>query len=571
MTRIKLIVRIVPCALLILLICQPAIAQVTLPEIFGDHMILQRNMNVPIYGWAAAGEKIKVDFMGKSYYAITGADGKWLVKLGRYSAGGPYEMHIQGRSTQLNYKDILLGDVWLASGQSNMEYGLQTEKHAAETISKATDSFIHVFYVPVTLSLRPVGKLPPNVIGSPNGRWVVCSPAAMANPELGWHGITAVGYYFAQQIRKATGVPVGLIGSYRGATPAQAWISEEGLKQEPAFEKYVTAHQKLIDIYSPGKATYPQKLALYQDSIKFWNATVGDAYKDSLKQWEADSARAISAGLILRPRPIISKPAPVIPLDPLDCLNSPTICYNGMIAPLVGYGIKGVIWYQGEGNGNTLADATGYQQLFTRMIRDWRHQWRQGNFAFLFIQLPNWRAPAKTPSEGYWPLLREGQQQTLKTLANTGMAVITDAGDAVNIHPTNKLIPGNRLALVALQKIYGEKIVSSGPVYQSMKIRGNKIIIKFKEVNMGLMSANLIGDDVINTNSKELNGFGIAGEDHKFVWAKAIIEGNSVVVSCDTVANPKAVRYNWADNPPGNLYNKNGLPANPFRTDNWSK
>jgi sialate O-acetylesterase len=554
MTRIKFIICVVLSALLILLSCQPTNAQVTLPKIFGDHMILQRNMNVPIYGWAAVGEKIKVDFMGKSFYAITGANGKWLVKLGRYSAGGPYEMHIQGRSTQLNYKDILLGDVWLASGQSNMEYGLQTEKHGAETISKANDSLIHVFYVPVTLSLRPTDKLPPNVVGSPNGRWVVCSPEAMANPELGWHGITAVGYYFAQQIRKATGVPVGLIGSYRGATPAQAWISEDGLKQEPACEKYANAHQKLIDIYGPGKATYSKKLALYQDS---------------LKQWEADSAKARSAGLPLKPRPLISKRAPTTPLDPLDCINSPTVCYNGMIAPLVGYGIKGVIWYQGEGNGNTFADATGYQQLFTSMIRDWRHQWRQGNFAFLFVQLPNWRAPAKTPSEGYWPLLREGQQLTSKALANTGMAVITDAGDAVNIHPTNKLIPGNRLALVALHKIYGEKIVSSGPVYQSMKIKGNKIIVKFKEVNRGLMSAMLIGDSVINTNSRELNGFGISGEDHKFVWAKANIKGNTVVVSSDAIANPKAVRYNWADNPPGNLYNKNGLPANPFRSDNW--
>lgn len=550
------------------LIVNAAFAQFKLPAIFGDNMVLQRGMKVPVYGWGEVGEQVQVDFMGKTYKTTTGADGKWLVKLGSYKAGGPYTMSVKGKSVSLTYTNILIGDVWVASGQSNMEFGIQTEKHAADAIPKATDGLIHFFYVPMVLSLQPVYDIPKQSADSPNGKWLVCSPEVLANPKFAWHGFSAVGYYFAQQIRQSTDVPVGMIGSYRGGTPAQAWITAEGLKQSPAFTKYVDIHQKLIDNFETATASYPQKQALYRDSLKIWNTEVGNAYVEVIKQWNVDVTQAKAAGQPLPIRPKPSRPAPIVPADPLGGYQTPTGCFNGMIAPIFGYGIKGVIWYQGESNGDSYADAIDYKNVFPRMINDWRRVWGQGDFAFLYMQLPNFRQPAVTPSENNWPWVREAQTKTL-SLAKTGMPVVIDAGEQLNIHPTNKLVPANRLVLVARHNVYGEKIVASGPIYKSMKVDGNKIIISFNEINKGLVTASLVGDEVVNTDSQDLQGFGIAGADHKFVWAKAIIQGNTVVVTADGVTNPEAVRYNWADNPPGNLYNKDGLPARPFRTDDW--
>ncbi|MCC8426525.1 sialate O-acetylesterase [Mucilaginibacter sp. UR6-11] len=554
--------------LVILLSCNATFAQFRLPAIFGDNMVLQRNMNVPVYGWGEVGEQVQVDFKGKTYTTTTGADGKWLVKLNSYKAGGPYEMHISGKSTSLTYKNILIGDVWLASGQSNMEFGIQTEKHAADAIPKATDGLIRLFYVPMALSLQPLYDIPRQSPGSPNGKWVVCSPEVLADRGFVWHGFSAVGLYFAQQIRKSTGAPVGVIGSYRGGTPAQSWITAEGLKQSPAFTKYVDAHKKLVDNFETATAIYPERLEFYRNQLKIWNTEVGTPFNDTLKKWNADVAQAKAERKPAPPRPKPSRPAPVPPADPLGGYQSPTICFNGVIAPLVGYGIKGVIWYQGESNGDYFDDAIEYKDLFPRMATDWRRVWGQGDFAFLFMQLPNFRQPAVTPSENNWPWVREAQTKTL-ALANTGMTNIIDAGDQFDIHPINKLVPGNRLALVARHNIYGEKVVATGPVYKSMKINGNQIIISFAEIHKGLVTAGLVGDDVVNTDGAELKGFGIAGADHKFVWARAVIKGKTVVVTSDEVVNPQAVRYNWADNPPGNLYNKDGLPANPFRTDDW--
>ncbi len=531
-------------------------------------MVLQRGMHVPIYGLADAGEKIEVVFMGKTYKATTGADGKWSIKMGSYKAGGPYEMKLTHGKETLSFTNILIGEVWLASGQSNMEFGIQTEKHGKEAIANATDQLIHFFYVPMALSLTPLYDMQPVPAGSLNARWVVCSPGVLATPTFAWHGFSAVGYYFAQQVRKTTGAPVGMIGSYRGGTPAQGWMTAEALAADPHTKKYAERHQKLVDNYETAKAAYPAKQALYRDSLKIWNEEVGNAYNETIKKWNADvlAAKAANQPAPVRPKP--SRPAPVNPVDPFGGFQAPTLCFNGVIAPIVGYGIKGVIWYQGETNGDGLADAIGYKDLFPAMITNWRREWKQGDFPFLFEQLPNFRQPAVTPSENNWPWVREGQQKALD-LPKTGMAVITDVGEAGDVHPTNKLIPGNRLALVARKQIYGEKVVASGPTYKSMKIDGNKIIISFDEIHTGLTAGSLVGDDVVFADGAELKGFGIAGADHKFVWAKAVISGNAIVVSADEVANPEAVRYNWADNPPGNLYNKDGLPARPFRTDNW--
>jgi sialate O-acetylesterase len=545
-----------------------AFAQFKLPAIFGDNMVLQRGMKVPVWGWGDVGEQVQVDFMGKTYKAITGADGKWLVKLGSYKAGGPYTMNVKGKSTSLTYANILIGDVWVASGQSNMEFGIQTEKHGADAISKATDGLIHFFYVPMSLSLQPIADIAKQSADSPNGKWLVCSPEVLANRRFAWNGFSAVGYYFAQQIHRSADVPVGMIGSHIGGTPAQAWISAEGLAESPAFTKYVNARQKLVDNFEADKATYPRRQTLYRDSLTIWNTEVGIAFNESIKKWDADVLQAKATGQPIPVRPKPSRPVPISPGNPIGNGFTPANCFNGMIAPIFGYGIKGVIWYQGESNGDNLADAVDYKNVFPRMINDWRKKWGQGDFPFLYMQLPNFRQAAITPSENNWPWVREAQEKTL-SLAKTGMPVVIDAGDPLNIHPTNKLVPANRLVLVARHNVYGEKIVASGPVYKSMKVDGNKIIISFNEINKGLVAASLNGDEVVNSDSPDLKGFGIAGADHKFVWAKATIQGDKVVITADGVTNPEAVRYNWADNPPGNLYNKDGLPARPFRTDDW--
>lgn len=553
----------------LVLLCNVAWATVKLPAIFGDNMVLQRNIKVPVWGWADAGEQVQIQFMGGTFKTVTGNDGKWSLKLGAYKAGGPYEMTVKGSSNQLTYKNILMGDVWLVTGQSNMELGIQSEEHAADAIPKATDTQIHFFSVPMTKQLQPTNDIGNVPADSPNGKWLVCSPAVLGDPKLAWHGFSAIGYYFAQQVRQSTGVPMGMVATYKGGTPAQAWISEDGLQKAPAFDKYVARHQALVNAYQETKASYPQRLATYQDSLKAWNAEVGNAYALILKQWDADvkQAKANNQNPPVRSRP--AKPAPRAPGEPDGGFGAPTNLFNSMIYPLVPYGIKGVIWYQGESNGDRLADAIEYKELFPRLITDWRNKWGQGNFPFLYVQLPNYRAPAVTPSEGNWPWVREAQLKTL-ALPFTGMPVITDVGDADNIHPTNKLDPGIRLALVARHLVYGEKVVYSGPVYKSMKVEGNKIIISFDQINKGLVAGRPPAPGTMTTmDIKVLKGFGIAGDDGKFVWANAEIEGNNIIVSSDQITNPVAVRYNWADNPPGNLYNRDGLPAGPFRTDSW--
>jgi len=539
-------------------------ATVRLPAVFGDHMVLQRNVKVPVWGWAKPGEQVQIIFKGKLFKTQAGTDGKWALKINKYSAGGPYEMTIKDGDGQLIVKDILIGDVWVTSGQSNMEFGIQNEEHGADAIAKATDSLIHFFFVPFASALQPQDDIVKQSADSPNGKWVVCSPQLMADPKWAWHGFSAAGYYFAQQIRKTTGAPVGMIGTYKGGTAAQAWMSLAALQQKPEFSAYVSKYETLVAHYEEVKVAYPQLQANYQQALKQWNTEVGDNYAIALKQWEAAAALTKAAGDPTPMRPKPSRPAPQNPAPPDGGFNSPTNLYNAMIMPILHYGIKGVIWYQGESNGDRLNDAVLYKDLFPGMITDWRNNWGQGNFPFLFVQLANYHAPAVSPSEGNWPWVRDAQLKTL-SLPQTGMAVITDIGNADNIHPTNKLDVGLRLSLIARHMVYGESLVYSGPVLRSMKTEGNKIRLTFNDTGSGL---------AVGRNARDagiaLKGFGIAGADQKFVWATAVIEGNTVVVSSSEVTDPVAVRYNWADNPPGDLYNKESLPAGPFRTDSWA-
>jgi sialate O-acetylesterase len=485
------------CVWLCLLLSMAASAQVKLPAIISDNMILQSGMPVPIWGTALPGEKIRIQFRDKTFTTTAGADSNWLVKLDSYKPGGPFTMQITGDREEKAIANIWIGEVWLASGQSNMEFGIQKDSAAAETIPYAKDSLIHFFYVPMAHALTRQKDIPTPQANRPmDGKWIVCSPEALAS-KWAWNGFSAVGYYFAKQIRASTGSPVGMIGSYKGATPAQAWVSVEGLQQDTALARHIARRQTLLNSHENGGYSGPANL------------------------------------------------------------------FHAMIAPLIPYAIKGVIWYQGESNGDRLNDALEYKVLFPRLIKDWRQQWKQGDFPFLFVQLTSHHALAQTPAEGIWPWVREAQLKTL-SLPNTGMAVIMDAGNATDIHPKEKKPVGERLALAARKIAYQQNIVYTGPVYQSMKIRGNKIILRFSTGGLqtrpphGPVQAMLPPD-----------GFGIAGEDRKFVWAQAQIKGNTVIVHSDEVRKPVVVRYSWGDNPRGNLFNDSGLPASPFRTDNW--
>jgi len=522
-------------------------AQTRLPAIIGDNMVLQRGIPAPVWGWAAAGEKISVVFENKTYTTVAAADGKWMLKLDAARTGGPYQMTVKAKDSSMVIHNILVGDVWLASGQSNMEFGIQTDSYAADAIAGAGDSLIRFFYVPMASSLQPINDIQAVPDGSLNGKWIICSPGNMAK-NWAWHGFSAIGYYFAREIRAGTASPVGMIGSYKGATPAQAWVSLQGLRQDTGLSHYINMHQKLLDNYEQAKKDYPRKQEDFRAAMQQWNAETG----------KADSA----GGKAVVPVNVKKIARPPAPPSPDGGFGAPANLYNAMIKPLVPYAIKGVIWYQGESNGDRIADAIEYPVLFPRLIKDWREQWQQGDFPFLFVQLTNFRAPAKKPAEGIWPWVREAQLKTL-SLSNTGMAVTTDIGNADSIHPTNKLDVGLRLALAARHIAYHENIVYSGPVYASMKITGNKIRLVFRQEGGGLVIGRPPGQTV------ELRGFGIAGADKQFAWARAELDGNTVVVYSDEIDHPVAVRYNWADNPPGNLYNKEGLPATPFRTDNW--
>jgi sialate O-acetylesterase len=375
-----------------------------------------------------------------------------------------------------------------------------------------------------------------------------------------------VGYFFGRELRHTLNRPIGLIDTSWGGTPAQAWTSLSGLQKDPPFADYIASYQKVVTDYPKAKEAYPAALAAYQEQAKQWKETVAPTWTAALKQWQEDVNQAKAGGHPAPPSPQPSSLPPSEPNLPEGPPQTPTVLYNGMIAPLIPYAIKGVIWYQGEANaGNGLE----YQTLFPRMISDWREKWNQGDFPFLFVQLPNFSWPQSKPSEGGWACLREAQLKTL-ALSNTGMAVTIDIGDG-DLHPKDKLDVGLRLAQAAKHVAYGQDVVYSGPIYDSMKIEGNKIRLTFKNTGSGLQMSTPPWTPPGTTvpAPTELTGFAIAGPDQNWVWAKAQIDGNTVVVSSDQVASPVAVRYGWANNPPCNLYNKEGLPASPFRTDDW--
>jgi len=503
-------------ALLLVLTSVSAIcsAEVKLHALFGDHMVLQQGVKAPVWGTANPGEQVKVTLGSTSAQATADSEGRWKLVLGPLQAGGPFEMTVAGKNT-VTLRDVAVGEVWICSGQSNMEMAVGNSPRAwggvhnsEQEIAAGSYPMIRQFTVKKAVAGKPQSDVA--------GEWLVASPQTVGE-------FTAVGYFFGREIHKALGAPVGLIHTSWGGTPAEAWTSEQTLLSDPDLASIFQSRQKEL-------AEYPQAL---------------DKYREQLSDWERASRQAEAEGKVA-PTP------PKFPDDPRSSSWRVSGLFNAMIAPLIPYAMRGAIWYQGESNADR---AYQYRKLFPAMIEDWRRAWGEGDFPFLFVQLANYIQDYAPKTS--WAELREAQTMTL-SLPKTGMAVTADIGDANDIHPRNKQEAGRRLALAAEAIAYGKDVVYSGPVYESMKVERNRIRLTFRHVDGGLTG-----------RSNPLKSFEIAGADQKFVAAEAKIERNTVVVRSAEVPKPVAVRYAWADNPECSLYNKSGLPAVPFRTDDW--
>ena len=643
----------------------PLTADVRLAALFTDHMVLQRDREVPVWGWAAPGDRITVSVGGHTATAETDKDGKWMARVASLPAGGPHTLTVTGKNT-ITLNDVLVGDVWLASGQSNMEWPVRSGdfgvKDREAEIKAANYPNIRFITIPPVTSFVPKNHVY-------TAGWMACSPETVPT-------FSAVAYFFGRDLHKALNVPIGLVHSSWGGTICEAWTSEGALRELPDFKEKLDQMKAEAPNMPKADADYKEALAKwntdlttydkgYQDGSAIWAARELDTGEWREAQlpgvWEragypdldgfmwyrrevevpADWAgkdlalslgpindmdrtwfngtlvgknegqqsanifrnysvpgSAVTAGknviavrvydmgnvggicgipddlyLTLAGVPQAPKislagawqnrpgaylrdipPQPAPPLLREGDPNVPTVLFNAMIKPLVPYGLKGAIWYQGESNATR---AFQYRSLFPAMIADWRAQWGQGDFPFLYVQLANFMPVEPDPGSSAWAELREAQLMTLKT-PNTGMATIIDIGEADKIHPQNKQDVGQRLSLWA-RHLDGESLVYSGPLYASHTVEGSAIRVKFSEVGSGLKTP----------DGGLLKGFAIAGADQKFVWAEARIEGDTVVVSSAAVPQPKAVRYAWANNPVCNLYNQAGLPASPFRTDTW--
>jgi len=513
MRRVSAVSLAVALGLMLLAPCAAVHAALRLPAAIGDHMVVQRGRPIAVWGWTDAGAKVKVTMGNASAVATANASGRFEAALPALEAGGPHTITIAGDTT-IEVKDVLVGDVWICSGQSNMAMTVNRSNNAEAEAKAATYPNIRLFTVSRTPATEPQDDC--------KGEWVLCSPETAP-------GFSAVGYFFGRDLHTHLKVPMGMINTSWGGTPSEAWTSPGMVAKEPAFAPIAKRFDDQI-------ATYAQRQA---DWEKVKDARMA-AWKEAVAKAKAAGKRA--------PR----RPGP--PQNPTLSPHRPSTLYNGMIAPLLPMRICGAIWYQGESNAGR---AYQYRTIFPAMIVDWRQHWGQGDFPFFFVQLANFRARAETPGESSWAELREAQSKTLD-LPKTGQAVIIDIGEAKDIHPKNKQDVGKRLALAARAIAYGERLVYSGPTYRGMGREDNRLRLSFDHVGDGLVA-----------KGGDLKGFAIAGEDKKWVWATAKIEGKTVVAWSDAVKEPVAVRYGWAENPECTLYNAAGLPASPFRTDDW--
>jgi sialate O-acetylesterase len=649
-------------SLLLLVHAHAARADVRVPSIVGDNMVLQQGRRVRVWGWAEPGERVTVSFRGERASAAADARGRWEVFVGPQKAGGPFGLTVAGRNT-LDFKNVLVGEVWVCSGQSNMEWPLANAQDGAREAAAADYPFIHLFTVAKRTSAAPLEDV--------EGRWVVTTPKEAAQ-------FSAVGYFFGRELHGRLRVPVGLIHTSWGGTPAEAWTSRDALKAaavlRPILERY---DRQLADLprlrreYERARDEWASKYVMEDPGNRgeaegyakpghdtggwkrmrlpqFWESAgldvdgvvwfrrelevpaawagkdltlklgaiddfdttyfdgerVGSTGPDTPNAWNAPRKYRVPGSLVRAGRATLAvrvfdrvggggfgggemtlapadpaqgvgvaldgewlyKEEATVPSRQLDWSrqpqppgpanqNSPTVLYNAMLAPLFPYAIRGAVWYQGESNAGR---AVQYRTLFPAMIRDWRAAWGQGDFPFYFVQLANWKARPEDSIDSEWAELREAQLLTLRGTPNTGMAVAIDVGDPDDIHPRNKLDVGLRLARWALADTYGMKLERSGPLYAAHSVEGDRVRVTFKH------SAGLKTRD-----GAPPAGFYVAGADRRFAPAEARVEGGAVVVWSRAVPAPVAVRYAWADNPAANLYNAEGLPASPFRTDDW--
>lgn len=635
--------------LLLTFLCTTVVANVRLPKILNDNMVLQRNKPITIWGWADANEKVTVQFDKQTRTAKADKNGKWIVSLAPESAGGPFDLVVKGKNT-LALHNILVGEVWVCSGQSNMEWPLRLAINPEREVHEANYPQIRHFAVEKAIASMPEEDVK-------GGIWKICSPETAGD-------FTAVGYFFARELYNKLHIPVGLIHTSWGGTHSETWTSRDAFEGSPEFKDMIAAMPQL-DLEALAKQkndnlltrlkgfniTLPTaaEAALWKDaalddsawpmmklptlweeagfeSLDGWvwfrkNVTISakDAGKEARlemglvddsdetfvngikvgatkNQYNEKRSYVIPAGVLKEGTNVIAvrvedtgggggiygdekdlKLTPAsndaIPLAgnwkynvervtaPGASISPnafPTLLFNAMLNPILNYTIEGAIWYQGESNAGR---AYQYRTAFPLMIQDWREHWKLGDFPFYFVQLASFDAAGGTSEHGStWAELREAQTMTL-SLPNTGMAVTTDIGEAHDIHPRNKQDVGRRLAAIALNKLYGQNNVYSGPTYQGMKVEGNNVRVTFSNLGGGL---------VVKDKYGYLKGFEVAGSDHKFHYAKAWLEGNEVVASCDEVPSPAAIRFAWADNPDdANLFNKEGFPAVPFRSDTW--
>lgn len=634
-------------ALALLFAAPSAQADPTLPGLFSDHVVLQRDRDIPVWGWADPGEQITVTILSSTRSATAAPDGRWKVSLPKMHAGGPFTLTIQGKKT-ITLKDVMVGEVWVFSGQSNMTFALSGAEGADKEIPAANYPEIRLFTVPEKSTLDPQQNIA--------AVWKQCTPETAKE-------FSAVAYFFGRDLYKQLNVPIGLIHSSWPGTSAENWAIPGSLQGDPEVEPILlrwnaappdvkklafqplqadlyfdnfelikpdgqtapfsdfndgtirnslhglwtydwhSAPGTLFELTGPGfggggfaahvtgpmyandgpllKTTLspdgsPVDLTAYtgirfryrgrgQFSLRTLQPTIYD-YDDYATQPLAAASDWQTATVLFKdlkqagwgiPNDFTQNALSGFALDiqqPDGFIIPPSGLFDGMIAPLIPFSIRGAVWYQGESNS---PHAFQYRTLLPTLIRGWRQAWGEGDFPFLVVQLPNHGSRQPQPSESWWAEMREAQLMALK-LPNTGVAVTIDVGEADNVHPHNKSAVGQRLSLWALGTTYHQQIVYSGPLFDSQKIEGSTLRVKFKHEGGGLVA-----------HGDSLRGFAIAGQDHVYHWAQAVIDGDTVVVSSSDAPTPVAVRYAWADNPDCNLYNKEGLPASPFRTDDW--
>lgn len=620
-------------------------AQVKLPKIFADNMVLQRNTLIPVWGTANANEKIEVHFGKQIKKTKANKYGKWIVHLDNEIAGGPYSLVIKGKNS-IEFKNILVGDVWLCTGQSNMEWSVAQSNDFRNEAASANYPMIRHIKID-----KEINTLPQNNLNSSKS-WQVCDSSTVG-------GFSAAGYFFAKNIYNELKIPIGLINASWGGTNIETWISREGFENSEEFEEMIAGMPKVsLDSLSKLKVqgfdkrieelqgakinaviASSFKIVEYDDSNwpelnqpGLWELqslgefdgvvwlrksivlSADEAKKDAIlelstiddddityvngskigntNQWDAFRKYLIPKGILQQGENVIAirvtdngggggiygNPEDLklrigtsfIPLNgqwkfqveaikrTVNQNNFPSLAYNAMINPLIPYAFKGVLWYQGESNAGR---AYQYRKAFPLLINDWRQKWNQGDFPFYFVQLASFFAEGNSNEGCAWAELQEAQTMTL-SLPNTGMVVTTDlVSNPKDIHPTNKQDVGKRLAALALNNVYEKPMVCSGPIYKSMEIKGNQVIVSFDDIGSGLYTPDKYG---------YIKGFEIAGKDYIFHYAKAFIKNNKVILSCDEVPNPIAVHFSWVgDASESNLFNKEGFPAVPFRTDDW--